>query len=93
MSYLLPLATSQIADCSPRPDEVESLKKYSAVIEALATSGAEGVAGKAADLSDGTAASARRTVVIKGDPTKKGAALGALPYVAEFEGTKLLAGL
>lgn len=55
----------------PSTDEVESLKKYSQLIVDLKESGGEGCAGKAADMSTGAA---RKTVPIKGNPDKKGAA-------------------
>lgn len=47
--------------------EVESLKKYSEVIESLKESGAYGCSGKQNDIST----SVRKTVVIKGDPSRK----------------------
>lgn len=47
--------------------EVESMKKYSEVIESLKESGAAGVSGKQSDLSTAV----RKTVVIKGDPAHK----------------------
>ncbi|GAA5919031.1 hypothetical protein JCM6882_009685 [Rhodosporidiobolus microsporus] len=69
--------------------EVEALKKYSEVIEALKESGAEGVSGKGADLST----TQRRNVVIKGDPQLKGAPLGKPQKLPHFDTIRLTGGI
>jgi hypothetical protein len=63
-------------------DEIESLKKYSAVIEALSVSGGEGCAGKAGDLGDGKA---KKTVAITGNPLLKGRPLESLKVLSTFD--------
>ena len=60
--------------------EVEALKKYSAVIEALKESGAEGVSGKGNDLAAGT----RPMTVIKGNPLLKGEPVEKLDHAPRF---------
>ncbi|GAA6024971.1 hypothetical protein JCM10207_008122 [Rhodosporidiobolus poonsookiae] len=69
--------------------EVESMKKYSELIETLRESGAEGVSGKSADLSTAV----RRNVVIKGDPQLKGAPLGKPQKLPKLDSLRINGGL
>ncbi|GAA6064368.1 hypothetical protein JCM10212_004101 [Sporobolomyces blumeae] len=69
--------------------EIESLKKYSEVIEALKVSGADGVAGKSGDLST----TVRKTVAIKGDPQFRGAPLKEPEYIPTFDSVQVTGGL
>ncbi|GAA6038039.1 hypothetical protein JCM8097_007512 [Rhodosporidiobolus ruineniae] len=69
--------------------EVEDLKKYSEVIEALKESADKGTAGKQADLSS----KAVKHVVIKGDPALKGAPLGKPQKLPKFDSMRLTGGL
>jgi stearoyl-CoA desaturase (delta-9 desaturase) len=57
------------------------MKKYSEVIESLKISGADGVGGKASDLST----SVRKTTIIKGDPAHKSLPLQPLPDPPQFD--------
>jgi stearoyl-CoA desaturase (delta-9 desaturase) len=70
--------------------EVESSKKYSALIEQLKESGAEGVSGKAGDLGG----PARKNVVVKGDPANKGKPVEEMPKApVHFDTVRLTGGL
>ncbi|GAA6054310.1 hypothetical protein NBRC10513_006452 [Rhodotorula toruloides] len=69
--------------------EVEHMKKYSEVVENLKKHGADGVAGKSADLAKGP----KQMSVIKGDPQLKGAPLETLAKPPTFSETNLLGGL
>jgi stearoyl-CoA desaturase (delta-9 desaturase) len=69
--------------------EVESLKKYSEVIENLKDSGAYGCAGKTSDISS----TVRRTVVIKGDPAHKGEHLNTLAHPPTTNEKHVIGGL
>ncbi|GAA5980587.1 hypothetical protein JCM5350_004357 [Sporobolomyces pararoseus] len=69
--------------------EVESLKKYSQLIEDLKISGADGVAGKSGDLSTAV----RKTTVIKGDPQLLHAPLGKVEHVPRLDSPRLTGGL
>jgi stearoyl-CoA desaturase (delta-9 desaturase) len=69
--------------------EVESMKKYSEVIEALKESGAAGCAGKQSDLTTAV----RKTVVVKGDPAKKSLPLQPLASPPKTDELRLLGGL
>ncbi|GAA5942829.1 stearoyl-CoA 9-desaturase [Sporobolomyces koalae] len=69
--------------------EIESLKKYSQLVEDLKLYGADGVAGKSGDLST----SVRKTTVIKGDPQLRHAALQTPAKVPNLRDTRMLGGL
>ncbi|BGP49818.1 stearoyl-CoA 9-desaturase [Rhodotorula kratochvilovae] len=69
--------------------EVEHLKRFSKLIEDLKESGADGVAGKSADLQSGPA----RVTVIKGDPQLKSAPLAEVAKPPVFNDTRLTGGL
>ncbi|GAA6007440.1 stearoyl-CoA 9-desaturase [Rhodotorula paludigena] len=69
--------------------EVEHLKRFSDVIESLKESGADGVAGKSADLQSGPV----RVSVIKGDPALKSAPLDNLSNAPTFKVNRLTGGL
>ncbi|GAA5955869.1 hypothetical protein JCM3765_000024 [Sporobolomyces pararoseus] len=69
--------------------EVESLKKYSQLIEDLKASGADGVAGKSGDLSTAV----RKTTAIKGDPQLLHAPLGKVERVPRLDSSRLTGGL
>lgn len=69
--------------------EIESLKKYSHLIEDLKKSGADGVAGKSGDIST----TVRKTSVIKGDPQLAHAPLGKLSRVPKLDSARLTGGL
>jgi len=69
--------------------EVESLKKYSQLIEDLKISGADGVAGKSGDHST----TARKTSVIKGDPQLFHAPLNKLDRVPKLDSVRVNGGL
>ena len=72
-----------------RTDEVESMKKYSEIIESLKISGASGVSGKQSDLSTAV----RKTVVIKGDPAHKSLPLQPLASPPRLDDVILTGGL
>ncbi|KAI5481749.1 hypothetical protein MNV49_000026 [Pseudohyphozyma bogoriensis] len=72
--------------------EVESLKKYSAVVAALEESGMEGANSKGADLVK-KGEPAKATVVIKGDPSNKGLPLVRDVYIPDLYNTSLNGGL
>ncbi|GAA5915521.1 hypothetical protein JCM8208_007476 [Rhodotorula glutinis] len=72
--------------------EVEHLKRFSKLIEDLKESGADGVAGKSADLHGG-AKSSTRTTVIKGDPQLKSAPLADVAQAPTFKNVRLTGGL
>ncbi|GAA5821844.1 hypothetical protein JCM3770_005559 [Rhodotorula araucariae] len=69
--------------------EVEHLKRFSKLIEDLKESGADGVAGKSADLQSGPA----KVTVIKGDPQLKSAPLINVEKPPNFNDTRLTGGL
>lgn len=69
--------------------EVEHLKRFSKLIEDLKESGADGVAGKNADLQSGPA----RVTVIKGDPQLKSAPLADVAKPPTFKNVRLTGGL
>jgi len=69
--------------------EIESLKKYSQLIEDLKVSGAEGVAGKSGDISTKT----RKTVVMKGDPQLLHASLGTPTRIPKLDTPRMTGGL
>jgi stearoyl-CoA desaturase (delta-9 desaturase) len=69
--------------------EVESMKKYSEIIESLKISGASGVSGKQSDLSTAV----RKTVVIKGDPAHKSLPLQPLASPPRLDDVILTGGL
>lgn len=69
--------------------EVEHLRKYSQLIEALKESGADGCAGKTNDLKSGPT----KHVAIKGDPQLKGVPLTTVDHPPKFNDTRLTGGL
>jgi len=70
--------------------EVESLKKYSDIIQSLAIAGQSGVGGKGSDLAAGPA---KATTIIKGNPDHRGAPIEALAYTPVFDSTTLNGGI
>jgi stearoyl-CoA desaturase (delta-9 desaturase) len=69
--------------------EIESLKKYSQLIEDLKISGSDGVAGKSGDIST----TVRKTSAIKGDPSLLHAPVQTVERVPRLDSTRLTGGL